>query len=87
MFTIWKLEDGEDLIKTFDRSRFHIKSTIKKYREISMKVTEKESKQYAGSKNGLEKGRYLIIPRYFYFLLNFKLRVVLNLMEILVNSC
>ena len=62
MFTIWKLEDGEESLTTFNRDKWHIKSTIKKYREISLKITGKESKKYAGSKNGLAAGRYMIVP-------------------------
>ena len=50
MFSVWKLNPGEKLLKAFDRSRKPTMSTIKEYRELSMQVT-------------LKQGRYMVVPR------------------------
>ena len=39
MFTIWKLEEGEDVLPEFEFKRPLMKSTIKEYREISLSIT------------------------------------------------
>jgi len=51
MFTIWKLENGEKTMATFDRKRKPIKSVIKEYRELSLSLD-------------LSEGTWLIVPRY-----------------------
>ena len=49
MFSIFKLNEGEEILEVFDRKRKPKMSIIKEYRELSMNVH-------------LEKGRYMIVP-------------------------
>ena len=51
MVSIWKLEDGECHLSTFDRTRKNMWMTsIKEYREQSISLD-------------LKAGRYMIVPR------------------------
>ena len=50
MFSIWELNDGEEILEIFDRKRKPKMSIIKEYRELSMNIH-------------LKKGRYMLVPR------------------------
>ena len=49
MVSVWKLEDDECHLDTFERSRKPMMTTIKEYREQSLRLK-------------LKKGRYMIVP-------------------------
>ena len=56
MFSVWRLEDDECHLDNFERGRKGLyMTTIKEYREQSMFL------------QGLEPGRYMIVPRYHFF--------------------
>ena len=53
MFTMFKLEEGEEYpLTAFDQKRQPKMSTIKEYRELSQRW------------DNVEKGRYILVPRY-----------------------
>ena len=49
MVSVWQLEDGECYLEKFDRSRKPMMTTIKEYREQSLRLS-------------LKKGRYMVVP-------------------------
>lgn len=49
MISVWKLRPGEVRLKTFDKKRKPMMTTIKEYREQSLDLV-------------LEAGRYMIVP-------------------------
>jgi len=74
MFSLWKLNEGEDKIEIFDRKRKPIMSPIKEYREMSLTIPN------------LKKGRYMLVPWYSLFVLYFLNLIVLNSLKKLGNS-
>ncbi len=74
MFSLWRLKEGEKRIDIFDRKRKPIMSPIKEYRELSLRI------------HNVKKGRYMLVPRYYYQCVSVINSIVVNNLKKLVNS-